>query len=119
MDPFRLCLALGPVATSVLAIASAMTVAILLEELRGGPEAEAADRGSGEGLDPGVLHGYRAGGAHAPDGSAGVGRADREYEDLRKSLEEDDRDTLSFQFADDCRHRWPRAVDQHLVVKIG
>lgn len=85
-------LALGPVATSVLAIASAMTVAILLEELRGGPEAEAADRGSGEGLDPGVLHSYRSGGSRDPAAPGGVRRADTEYEDLRQSLEDDDRD---------------------------
>ena len=84
-------LALGPVATSVLAIASAMTVAILLEELRGGPEAEAADRGGGASLDPGVLRGFRAGGDPGPAAPAGAGRADAEYDALRRSLEEDAR----------------------------
>lgn len=84
-------LALGPLATTVLAISSAMAVAILIQHLRGGLETDAAERGSGEGLDPGVLHGFRAGGA-APAAPAGSRRADGEYQALRDSLEGDDRD---------------------------
>jgi hypothetical protein len=85
-------LSLGPMATSILAIASAMAVAILLEELRGGPEAESADRAYGSDLDPGVLHSFRAGGSKPATPSGSVTRADDEYEALRDSLEQDDRD---------------------------